>query len=174
MDYMNRGTRPGEKLFIQPALQALVIYDDPGCAAEARALLMQAAMRADAALGWDVKPWRMDLLEQPALSEMARGEAVGADVIVLSVSKTRAPTRKLMAWLENWALQRQVQDAALVLLAGGRTAAMSFAARIKQFAAWHRLTALYRVGAEPGARLRKSTWPARGVQFDVARSGSWD
>jgi len=136
-----------EKSLLRPVLKAAVIYDDFEFAARAAALLELAGMHADEALEWDVKPWRLDLLSQPALGEEAVAETAGADLIVFAAGKTHSPPDELMDWLEYWALRRQIQDAAVVLLFSDEPAvATPFGVRLKQFAKRHGLTFLNSAG----------------------------
>jgi len=55
-----------EKRLSKMTLKAAVIYDDFDFAARAAALLERVAIRADEAMKWDIKPWRLDVLQEPS------------------------------------------------------------------------------------------------------------
>lgn len=118
------------------ALKAVVVYSDFDFASHATALLERVAFQADAALQWEVKPWRLDILKHVSLAEIAGTESVDADMIVLALAETDFPSEELMAWLEHWAARRQIVDAAVVLLCPGQDAASTaLGAQLQQLAA---------------------------------------
>ena len=96
-------------------LKAAVIYDDFDFAARAAALLERAAIRADEAMKWDIKPWRLNVLKQPSLADAALSETIGADLILVALCKTHLLPDELKDWLEDWTMKRQVEDAAMML-----------------------------------------------------------
>ena len=77
-----------EKRLFEMTLKAAVIYDDFDFAARAAALLERVAIRADEAMKWDVKPWRLDVLKEPSLADTALDETADADLIVVALRKT--------------------------------------------------------------------------------------
>ena len=107
---------PHEKRLFGMTLKAAVIYDDFDFAARAAALLERVAIRADEAMKWDVKPWRLDVLKSSALANAALGETAEADLIVVALRKTPSPPDELVGWLESWAMKRQTVDAAVMML----------------------------------------------------------
>ena len=112
---MNAITIRGEGLF-EMTLKATVIYDDFDFATRAAALLERVAIRVHEAVTWDVKPWRLDVLKQSSLAEVAEVEAADADLLVVALSKTQSPPLELTVWLERWAAHRQIEDAAVLAL----------------------------------------------------------
>jgi len=112
---MNAITIRGEGLF-EMTLKATVIYDDFDFATWAAALLERVAIRVHEAVTWDVKPWRLDVLKQSSLAEVAEVEAADADLLVVALSKTQSPPLELTVWLERWAAHRQIEDAAVLAL----------------------------------------------------------
>ena len=73
-------------------MNAVIVYDDVNFASKAQAMLGRAAHRADAALLWTVKPWRIELLILPPTAAMALQDAAEAHLIVLAV---RRPLRSV-------------------------------------------------------------------------------
>jgi len=111
---------PKESLF-DAVLKAVIIYDDFDSAAHATALLERVAQRADETIKWDIKPWRLDVLKQPALAALTVAVAANADMIVLALQPTPLAPPELLDWLKNWAERRQIEDAAVLALPSGKT-----------------------------------------------------
>jgi hypothetical protein len=68
-------------------MNAMVIYEASGCAKQANALLKRASDRADAAVRWSVKPWRLAMLTWPPVAQQALSDAAEAHVIVLAINQ---------------------------------------------------------------------------------------
>ena len=122
-------------------MNAVIVYDDNGIAARAHAMLERAAHRADEALLWNVKPWRLDMLRWPTVAEVAFNDAQTAQLIVLAVREPAALPAGLVDWLEQWALRRHVMDAALAVFDGrhGDSLARPPTQVLSQFAERHGL-----------------------------------
>jgi hypothetical protein len=121
-------------------LKAAVIYDDFDFAARAAALLERVATRADEAMNWEVKPWRLDVLQEPALADAAFDETADADVIVVALRKSPSRPGELMGWLESWAMKRQTEDTAMMVFCPEENAASTpLWHELKEFAEWHSL-----------------------------------
>jgi hypothetical protein len=101
-------------------MNAIIVYDDNAIAAKAHKMLDRAARRADEALLWKVTPWRFDMLLWPATADVAFTDAQAAQLIVLAIREPAALPGRLVDWLERWALQRQVLNAALAVFDGKR------------------------------------------------------
>ena len=129
-----------EKSLFEMILKAAVIYDDFDFAARAAALLERVAIRADEAMKWDVKPWRLDGLKPSSLTSAALGETADADLIVVALCQTHSPPDELRGWLESWAMKRQTVDAAVMVLCPEENAASTPLWReLKEFAERHGL-----------------------------------
>lgn len=111
---------PKESLF-DAVLKAVIIYDDFDSATQATALLERVAVRVDETMKWDVKPWKFDVLKQPALAALTVAVAANADLIVLALRWTHSAPPELLDWLKNWAEQRRIEDAAVLALPSGET-----------------------------------------------------
>jgi hypothetical protein len=96
--------------------KAVIIYDDFDSATYATALLERVALRADEAIKWDIKPWRLDVLKQPTLAALTVAVAANADLIVLALNRIHSTPVELLAWLKNWAEHRRIEDAAMLAL----------------------------------------------------------
>ena len=124
-----------EKCLIKRTLKAAVIYDDFDFAARAAALLERVAIRADEAIKWDFRPWRLDVLKEPSLADAAFDETVDADLIVVALRKTPSLPDELMSWLESWAMKRQTVDAAMMVFCPEENAASTpLGHELKEFA----------------------------------------
>jgi len=129
-----------EKYLRDPTLKAAIIYEDFEFAARTAALLERAAARSDEVMGWDIKPWRLDLLNSSSLAEAALAETADADLVVVALSKTHLLPEALLGWLDRWAERRQIRDAALMILCPEETAGpMSSWSRLKELADWRGL-----------------------------------
>ena len=129
-----------EKRLFEMTLKAAIIYDDFDFAARAAALLERVAIRADEAMKWDVKPWRLDVLKPSSLANAALGETADADLIVIALRKTPSLPDELTGWLENWAMKRQTEDAAMMVFCPEENAASTPLWReLKEFAERHGL-----------------------------------
>jgi|ERR1035438_8096126 hypothetical protein len=136
---MNAITTHEERLS-KMTLKAAVIYDDFDFAARAAALLERVAIRADEAMKWDVKPWRLDVLKEPSLAADALDETTDADLIVVAFRKTPSLPDELMGWLESWAIKRQTEDTAMMVFCPEGNAALTLLwHELKKFAGWHNL-----------------------------------
>lgn len=102
-------------------LKAVILYDDFNLAVHATRLLEQAALTFDGPVRWVVGPWRLDLLQHPALGAQAMAEAAGADLIVLALEAVEAAQGDALAWLESWAQYRNDQDAAVLIFCPDET-----------------------------------------------------
>jgi hypothetical protein len=122
-------------------MHAVIIYDDLDIAAKAKAALERAAYRAEEASLWTVELWRLDMLILPPTAEAALAEAAAAHLIVLGVRQARLLPAWLPDWLEQWAIRREVQDAALALFEGGTADTLSAtpAPELSRFAERHGL-----------------------------------
>jgi hypothetical protein len=121
-------------------LKAAVIYDDFDFAARAAALLERVAIRADEAMKWDIKPWRLDVLQEPALADAALDETADADAILVALRKAPSLRDELMGWLESWAIKRQTEDTAIMMFCPeGNTASTPLWRELKEFAKGHGL-----------------------------------
>jgi len=111
-------------------MKALIIYDDVSRAVNTNAILHRVAHRADMAVNWDIRPWRLNMLKPPATAGLALRDAVDAHLIVFAVRRINKLHVWLMNWLERWATLRQTPDAALALVGDGTSKASTAPATV--------------------------------------------
>jgi hypothetical protein len=100
-------------------MKALVIYDDLGVAAEANTILQRATHHPNAAVQWNLRPWRLDRLESRPAADEALIDAADAHLIVFAIRHTPSLPVWLIDWLKQWAALRQTPDAALAVIGDG-------------------------------------------------------
>jgi len=125
--------------------EAVIIFDDSQLAAKASAILASAADGSDDGVYWNVRLWRLDLIEGSSAAVAAPGEAADAHLMVLALLPTERPFARLREWLETWAAHRLVEDAALVLFGNASSDQFSDSAisELSEFSDRHGLTLVY-------------------------------
>jgi hypothetical protein len=127
-------------------MKATIIYDDFDSAAKANTTLQHSAHKADFAVQWNIRPWRVDLLKFPPTADEALTEALDAHLIVFAGRSAQSLPFWLERWLEQWAKYRRIKDAALAVVSAGSAKALSSAlARpdLSQFARRHDLSVIF-------------------------------
>jgi hypothetical protein len=104
-------------------MKAVIICDDIAFAAKADATLRRTGGRDDIQIQWVVKYWPASALHGTALAEKALVEALDAHLIVLPAQDAEFVPSWLVDWLNRWAEQRQIQDAALGFLSDSNATA---------------------------------------------------
>jgi hypothetical protein len=125
-------------------MKALVIYDDLAIAAEANATLQRATHHPNAAVNWNLRPWRLEMLKSRPTADEALTDGADAHLIVFAIRRTPSLPLWLIDWLEQWAGLRQTPDAALAVI-GFRYAKVSLAqatAELSRFARQYGLTVI--------------------------------
>jgi hypothetical protein len=100
-------------------MKAIIIYDDFDFAARAKTFLHNASHQPDAGEGWEVSPWRADVLRLPLAGEEALLAAGDAHLIILAGNRVKCFPVWLQRWMERWTAQRQIQSAALAVISDG-------------------------------------------------------
>ena len=143
-------------------LNAVIIYDTLDLALKAKVMLE--CGRTDEPTHWNVKPWRVDMLKLPPAADVALTEAAEAHLMLLAVRQVHSFLPWLINWLEQWAICRQVKEAALAVWAGGNADTRSARAvpALSQFARHHGLSFIFddNVMAEDKSSM-DATEPAR-------------
>ena len=129
-------------------MKAAIIYDDLKCASMANAMLERASYRADEVVLWNVKPWRLDLLILPPSRAEALKDTADVHLIVLALRRDQSLPVQLLDWLEHWAANRQVGEAALAVFSdgSGETLSASDLSELSWFAERHGLTLILNDG----------------------------
>jgi hypothetical protein len=131
--------------FNQPqdsTMKALIIYGDFHSAVKANATLLYSAHKADCAVQWNIRPWRVDMLKFPPTAD----EALDAHLIVFAGHSTHSLPFWLERWLEQWAKHRRIKDAALAVVNAGSSEALSSASTkpdLSRFAKRHDLNVIF-------------------------------
>lgn len=143
-------------------LRAVIIYDDFDSAARATMLLERVALRADEAIKWDIKPWRFEVLKQPALAALTVAVAANADLIVLALGHKDSTRAELLDWLKNWAENRRIADAALLALPSDAPSTLSASwEELEAFAEAHGLMYLDHNGVGGNHTSSNDRWRRR-------------
>lgn len=143
-------------------MKALIIYDDFASAVGANAALQRAAYQGDAAVQWDIIPWQLEVLRLLPAADVALREAVDAHLIVFAGRRAQAFPLWLQRWLERWAGQRQILDAALAVVDVGNGVAHSSlgTSALSSFAGRHRLSFITDNHLRSGG---KTAFPVRSI-----------
>lgn len=163
------------KNHLDTVLKAVIIYDDFDAATRATALLERVALRTEEGMKWDIKPWRIDVLKQPALAALTVAVAANADLVMLALRPMHAVPAELVDWLDNWAKHRRIEDAAVLVLPAGETEAPAAWNQVMALAERHGLIVLDRHNAEDDrnsvllGRLWQRQPGARGLERAFAR-----
>jgi hypothetical protein len=100
-------------------MNAIIIYDTLDYVMRATATLERVTHQADETIHWVMKPWRVDVLKMPPALEAALAEAMEARLIMFAVSRVESLLNWLSDWLEQWARNRRIQEAALAIWDSG-------------------------------------------------------
>jgi hypothetical protein len=104
-------------------MKAIVIYDDLAIATEAITALQRATHHQNAAVKWNLRPWRIDMLKLPPTANQALIDEADAHLIVFALRRTSSLPVWLIDWLEQWAALRHTRDAALAIIGDGNATA---------------------------------------------------
>jgi hypothetical protein len=130
---------------IETTMKAIIIHDDFELATKANGILGHAIRHADKTAQWHVKPWLVNLLTLTGIADAALSDAVDAHLIVLALRQSESLPACLPGWLEQWAVSRQVQDAALAVWDGGKGGKLSATTtpELTRFAQRHGLSFIF-------------------------------
>lgn len=135
-----------DKPATEKIVNVVIIYDELASATKANAVLERVFHQASQIGMWNVKPWRLDLLNVPAIAAEALKDTADAHLIVFALRPTQSPSEWLLDWLEQWASKRQVGEAALAVFVGGNGEAPSTTTAVRQlpqFARRHGLNFIF-------------------------------
>ena len=144
-----------------PSMKALIIYDNFAFAARANTMLQEAADRGDAAIRWNIRPWRVDSLNMVSQAAEALMDAADTHLIVFAGHRAQSVPLWLLDWLERWVACRQIKDAAFAVIGGRNGEALSMPAtpELSRFASQHGLSFItdgsFVVGDDEGFQTRR-------------------
>ena len=97
-------------------MNAIILYDSFSLALKANLLLQRASIKAGHLPGWNIVPWRTQLLRSQLFSKLALNEAADAELIVCAWSDSRPLNQWIADWLEQWISCRSSESSAIALL----------------------------------------------------------
>ena len=97
-------------------MKVLIIYQDFASAARANSALQHSVQFPGIQVEWNIRPWRLDMLKFPPVANEALLDAMDANLIVFAGHIVQAIPFWLQDWLEAWANQRRIANAALAVL----------------------------------------------------------
>ncbi len=115
-------------------LNAVLVYEDFLTGLQARRALERVVNQLQLSAAFDVKLWRMDLLQEPALLELTVSQAAEADIVLLALKGWGERLGTLSLWFNQWLECRGSGPCALAVLVD--TSEASNAARIKELEVW--------------------------------------
>jgi hypothetical protein len=105
------------------AMKAIVIYDDLAIATKAITALQRASHHPNAAVKWNLRPWRIDMLTLQPTADQAIIDGADAHLIVFALRRASSLPVGLIDWLEQWAALRHTPDAGLAIIGEGNAKA---------------------------------------------------
>jgi len=130
-------------------MTAFVIYDSFALACRANTLLQSVAANVGNVFDWNISPWRTQILRFEPTARLALADARNAHLLIFAWEKNRSFPSWLQGWLENWAANRTVKDAALAIVSDGASDG-SPVSELSQFAVRHGLTLITSEEMPPG------------------------
>jgi hypothetical protein len=119
-------------------INVVVVYHDFAAGLRAKAFCDYLGKRFSPEFQIGFKLWRFDILELAICRKAALAEAANADIMVIAAESSSPLPASLMGWLEDWAMQHAVEDAALILLlehaAGADSESLAPLANLRQLA----------------------------------------
>ncbi len=169
--------RPRQMLKSKPKLSlcmnAVIIYQDIAYAIRSASLLQRVGHQQNVRVEWAMRYWSSRALDEPAMAEMALEESLDAHLIILPSGVGQSLPPHLLTWLECWAQQRQIPDAALGILIGEQFArlASSLSSELPDFLRRHDLNLITDRGAvaENRIELRTNFRPEQETLLPVKR-----
>jgi hypothetical protein len=124
--------------------KTVLLYGDAESGSSAHHLLTRVATRSASSATWESDLWRFDVMQEKPVAAQALKQAQNADLIMLSANAIEEPPAWLMEWLDEWAVNRTVPDAAVAAWcrhAGDQPTAPGVE-KLRQFARAHGLAFL--------------------------------
>jgi hypothetical protein len=101
-------------------MNAIIFYEDLAVALEAKGTFQRAAFRADQTLGWNLRPWRLDLLRLPPVAKTVLTEALDASVLLFCLRPPFCLEPFVYEWLERLAAGGALGETGLVVFRSGK------------------------------------------------------
>jgi hypothetical protein len=95
------------------AMKAVIVCEDFAFAARANATLRRANILTGSKVLWTLKCWPENAFSEVEFADRALVESLDAHLIVFPTRRAESLPPGLLDWLERWAAERQIHDAAL-------------------------------------------------------------
>jgi len=102
-------------------MKAVVFCDDFTFAARVRTILLRVGRQPEVGVRWKVKAWPLISLDDAASAERIVDEAADAHLVVIPAEYARSLPDRLQAWLDQWALRRQIEAVAIGVVGDAST-----------------------------------------------------
>jgi hypothetical protein len=103
-------------LELKPIVRILIAYEDYATGLRARQVYERLAREFAEHCDFEQTLWRIDVLSVPQLGEVAADEAVGADMLLISLHKQEELTDVFKDWCEKWVDRDVKLDTAMVVV----------------------------------------------------------
>jgi len=165
------------------AFHVLMVYEDLAAGKRAMDTCKFLMAQVEEEIKFRTSMWKFGILQNPKLGELAVGDALEADVIIVAARGQQELPPQVKAWMETWVPQKRGQAVALIAILArpAETEGPSpVQAYLKQVAAGAQIDFLLQEiqttegqessqGFSPGAK----TWPLRSVAADYPASENW-
>jgi hypothetical protein len=98
------------------AFRVVIAYDDFTAGKRAMDACNFLGFQLGGGVELQSRMWKFDILRNPRLHEMAVGDAIDADVIIVANAPDAGLPEQVARWVEDWAPRKRGQTAALVAL----------------------------------------------------------
>jgi uncharacterized NAD(P)/FAD-binding protein YdhS len=98
------------------SMTAFIVYDSFALAWKANAILQSVAASEGNSFDWNILPWRTQLLRFNPAARLALNEARDAHLLVFAWDRSHPLPAWLEDWLEAWAANRTIKEAALAFV----------------------------------------------------------
>jgi len=97
---------------------AVILYDQFRSGRVAKALLDRVASQGGTPDDPEINLWRFDVMQESIVADEALEKARDAQIVFLAAQGAEEPPEWLIHWLEEWASQRNVENALLAAWCG--------------------------------------------------------
>lgn len=111
-----RGLAGGADPRHKAAFRVVIAYDDFTSGKRAMDACNFLGFQLGGGVELQSRMWKFDILRNPRLNEMAVGDAIEADVIIVANAPDTGLPDEVTRWIEAWVPQKRGQTAALVAL----------------------------------------------------------
>ena len=110
----NRGETPAREE--KPGLDVMLMNEDFSTGLRARGLLDEVVNSLILEVDFQANLWRFDLLDEPALLELAANEAAKADIVFVSAHVQHDLPASIYLWFKQWLVRKGCEPCALAVV----------------------------------------------------------